>query len=499
MMRGLFEPHRQTLVALLSSHLPELAQRAAAAAAVKWLWVTIPLTVDDDWIAASLAQPSATDARFYWRDPASGRVAIAYGAAHQVHVDGSDRFGQAAGQWTRHQMDVYSADHRPPVWYGGFAFAAGERAGVWSAWPDGGLLLPRWLVQPGTDGAPGELSIAVAVSPGARVADIQDETLTQLAAFSCVVGPVNAAPARSGAHSEEDGKLSPALAQDEPDVAEQDGKEQAAWQAKVVQVRNEVRAGRFEKLVLARRYGARLRMGLKLVPAALTRLALRFPESYVFAAWQDDQCFLGASPERLIRLEENSVQVDCLAGSAPRGETRQADDDIGQRLLSSTKNGLEHSLVVRWTVVALQPVVQDLQVPDRPRLRKLANVQHLFTPLQGQLANGATVLDLVARLHPTPAVAGIPQSDALPTIRAVEDMDRGWYAGPVGWLNGAGDGEFAVAIRTALVSNTHVHLFAGGGIMGDSDPEAEWAETEWKMHPMRMALGLMEGGERSSR
>jgi isochorismate synthase len=190
----------------------------------------------------------------------------------------------------------------------------------------------------------------------------------------------------------------------------------------------------------------------------------------------------------LVRAAGGQVQVTCLAGSTARGATPEEDAQLGAALLASAKNRHEHAVVAAMLQEALAEQCVDVAMPAAPQLLKLPNVQHLYTPATARLAAGGRLLDLVARLHPTPAVGGTPRDAALAWIRAHEGLDRGWYAAPVGWLDAAGDGEFAVALRSGLVDGATAHLFAGCGIMGDSDPAAEVAESRLKLRAMLTAL-----------
>jgi isochorismate synthase len=162
---------------------------------------------------------------------------------------------------------------------------------------------------------------------------------------------------------------------------------------------------------------------------------------------------------------------------------------LGEQLLASAKDRHEHEVVVRTVVEALGPLCDQLDVGATPSLLKLGNVQHLYTPVTGHLCSACTLLNVVERLHPTPAVGGRPREAALALIREREGFDRGWYGGPVGWIDQRGEGEFAVAIRSALLHGTQATLFAGCGIVADSDPEREYAEAALKLKPMLSALG----------
>jgi isochorismate synthase len=220
----------------------------------------------------------------------------------------------------------------------------------------------------------------------------------------------------------------------------------------------------------------------------LRRLAAHYRGCYLFAIARGESCFLGATPEQLLRLRDGELHTMSLAGSIRRGETPAADDALGQSLLDSAKDRREQIVVTQAITEALGETCLSVRVAPEPKLLKLGNIQHLCTPITGQLASGYTIFDVIERLHPTPAVGGRPREAALQFIREHEQLDRGWYAGPVGWVNAAGEGEFAVALRSALLRGRTATLFAGCGIVADSDPEREYAESELKLKPMLSAL-----------
>jgi menaquinone-specific isochorismate synthase len=245
-----------------------------------------------------------------------------------------------------------------------------------------------------------------------------------------------------------------------------------------------IRRGMLTKLVAAR---AVTLAGRPDIATALRRLGEEQSHGVTFAVGAQEQCFLGSTPEWLVRLEQGTVRVSSLAGSAPRGATEAEDERLGRALLSDPKNLHEHALVLDTIRESLADL-PDLQAPDSPGLLKLPTVQHLYSPVSAR-ADGQTVLSLGARLHPTPAVAGLPRDAALAFLRQREGLDRGGYAGPVGWVDRHGEGELAVAIRSALVRPQDVTLFAGCGVVSGSQPENELQESRLKLLPMLRALG----------
>ncbi|TCT17527.1 isochorismate synthase [Melghiribacillus thermohalophilus] len=261
-----------------------------------------------------------------------------------------------------------------------------------------------------------------------------------------------------------------------------------AWKDLVKFATDEIKKGSFSKVVLARELRATYDQNVS--PASvLMNLVEEQHHSYIYAFESNGTCFVGASPERLVKVEDNCLLSTCLAGTAPRGGTVSEDEKIGQELLKDRKNLQEHAYVVDMIRQAVESCCDEVDIPDGPVLLPLKNLQHLYTPVRGKLKEGKTLLHVVKQLHPTPALGGEPRNEALHFIRQYERLNRGWYAGPVGWMDASGNGEFAVAIRSALLNGNQASLFAGCGIVRDSDPEEEFKETEIKLTPMLSALG----------
>jgi isochorismate synthase len=249
----------------------------------------------------------------------------------------------------------------------------------------------------------------------------------------------------------------------------------------------QIRDGAYEKVVLARYRDISTRNYYD-INRALDRLRTDYPGCYTFAIARQASIFLGASPEQLVQQDGKEVSAACLAGSIKRGETPEQDQQLANQLLSSAKDQHEHEVCARAIREALEPLCAEITMPEQPELLTFSNVHHLYTPVRGKLSNGSTLIDLVERLHPTPAVGGYPTRDAQAFIRENEGFDRGWYASPIGWLDAEGNGEFIVALRSAMISGQRARLFAGCGIVGESDPEQELAESDVKLRAMIAAL-----------
>jgi salicylate biosynthesis isochorismate synthase/menaquinone-specific isochorismate synthase len=250
-----------------------------------------------------------------------------------------------------------------------------------------------------------------------------------------------------------------------------------------------IRSGELDKVVLARE--VKVEAASAHDPAAVFG-ALRegFPSCFCFCVGTPEAAFLGASPELLVRRRGAGVATVALAGSTRRSADPAIDDHLAEQLMQSEKNRIEHRIVSQRIARKLAPRAVWVEAADEPEVIKVANIQHLATPVHAQLADPVSAVDLAALLHPTPAVGGEPDAKAQALIGELEDMDRGWYAAPVGWMDAAEDGEFCVALRSALLRDRTARLFAGGGIVGDSDPEAELAETELKLQAL---LPLVSG------
>lgn len=284
----------------------------------------------------------------------------------------------------------------------------------------------------------------------------------------------------------------PAALPDRPRATADRDAGRRAWDALVDNALAEMREGRAEKLVAARRIEVTASSPWSL-PRVLDDLAgASAPGCVRFAFQMGETAFVGATPERLVSRQGLDVAVDALAGSAPRGATPDEDHARARQLFESAKELREHALVVDGVRASLAPLCDRVDAPDGPAVRTLRNVHHLWTPIRARLRaeSPAHALSLVGALHPTPALGGSPRAAALTWIAAHESHPRGWYAGPVGWCDARGDGEFFVSIRSAALRGDRAWVYAGAGLVEGSDADAEWRETDAKMAVMRAALGV---------
>jgi isochorismate synthase len=265
--------------------------------------------------------------------------------------------------------------------------------------------------------------------------------------------------------------------------------EDGDWNAPFDQALGDIHQGRLDKVVLTRkvRYTTSRPLSWGRVLDALEQ---GHENCARFAVARSGFALLGVSPERLVSLDRGVVVADALAGTAPRGATPALDATLAARLKQDPKALQEHRIVVEQIQTALEPCCRGLLAPQAPEIMSLPTVHHLWSPVGGHLRNGSDLLELAQRLHPTPAVGGSPRTAALDWLRTHERQGRGWYTGAFGWLDAEGSGELSVVLRCGTVDGTAVDLFAGAGIVADSRPDQEYAETEWKLCTMRGALEL---------
>jgi menaquinone-specific isochorismate synthase len=250
-----------------------------------------------------------------------------------------------------------------------------------------------------------------------------------------------------------------------------------------------IRGGALAKIVLAREVlvEAPVAHDTGALYGALREL---FPSCFCFCVGTPEAAFVGASPELLVRRSGAVAATAALAGSARRSADPAVDDHLGEQLVRSVKDRHEHAIVARRIERTLRPHAVWVEAAEDPEVVRVANIQHLATPIRAQLSDPRSAIELAGLLHPTPALGGEPRDAALAAIPELEDMDRGWYGGPIGWMDAAEDGELCVGIRSALIRDRTAHLYAGGGIVADSDAAAELAETEVKLEAL---LPLLAG------
>jgi isochorismate synthase len=433
--------------------------------------VSVTAAVDlADPCAAIFASRLASDRWFCWEQPDRDFAVAGMGVAREASSRGARRFAEvaaAAGETGRDAI-VEGVRGVPagagPVWLGGFAFdPEGGGSATWSSFEPGSLFLPEVSVC--RRGDESFLTVNAIVGPGddaerrgaelaARLAGLRTEATLPL----LDPHPTARAEIRSA----------------RPPRAFEDAVEKATTR---------IATGEMQKVVLAREVIVSAAAAHDPAPI-FGAMREQFPACFCFCAGTPEAAFIGASPELLVRRSGAGVSTVALAGSTRRSSDPAVDDHLGERLMRSDKDRREHRIVAERIVRRLRPHAVWVEAESEPSIVKVANIQHLATPVIAQLAEPRSAIELAGMLHPTPAVGGEPWPEAQAALVELEAMDRGWYAAPVGWMDATEDGEFCVALRSALLRDRDAHLFAGVGVVAGSDPEAELAETEVKLQAM---------------
>ncbi len=349
------------------------------------------------------------------------------------------------------------------VWVGGFAFDSdGGGTSPWSSLAPASVVLPELSIcRSGEEGfvtvnaviRPGDDVDAAAAALEARLASLRDDALPLLDPH-----PTSRVEITSVRPPGE-------------------------FERMISAATERIGAGEMSKLVLAREVLAKASEAHD--PAAVFgALREQFGSCFCFCCGTPEAAFIGASPELLLRRSGASVSTVALAGSTRRSSDPAVDDHLGEQLLRSDKDRREHRIVAERIARTLRPHAVWVEAAPEPEIVKVANIQHMATPIVAQLAEPHSAVELAGILHPTPAVGGEPSAVATAAIAQMEQMDRGWYAGPVGWMDATEDGEFCVALRSALLRDREAHLYAGVGVVAGSEPAAELAETEIKLQAL---------------
>ncbi len=429
--------------------------------------LTVPYAGENDPLVLFSKSGQTAAKRWFWYRPRQGFWLVGRGTA--VEPTGTT-VGPTEAIKRRHaELLAMAVTEGPdgegsgPVFFGGFRYdPLTPPDPVWQGFPAASFTLPRFLFSH-SDGRR-RLTVNALVNGDSDVQALTESILFDLHGIET-------------AHS-----IMPA----QPALIETIEDSRDEWRRRVTAALKRIEAGSLSKVVLARR--RILKADSNFSPeAALACLSRAYPSCAVFAADSGDGVFLGASPEGLASVTGGRLSVACLASSAPRGTTPDEDAMYRHYLIEDGKERREHAAVVGMLADALRDVCRELRWPEEPQVMKLKNIQHLYTPFTGRLEPGVPILDIVKRLHPTPAVGGVPVAPALELIRELEG-DRGWYAAPVGWFDREGDGDFVVAIRSALLRDDTAYLYAGCGIVAGSEPDREYDETELKFQPLLAAL-----------
>ena len=452
----------------------------------RWIRIEVPIQALDPW---TLLPPLQEDGvrLMAWSAPSKNVTFVAVGAVSECRPKGPTRFDEARSWWESIAGEMTTVDengtltpHQTPACVAGFAFRNDhQRSDEWMAWGDGALCVPETMVW-STDTK--TVAVFTIDSHDKDVSQHLQTLRNQLHQWIRRAHPQNSRVANGQveAHGAVEGAWE-------------------AWRSRVESAQATMANGALRKVVLARSQAFTPGETNSFDPLA-TAWALRQRQTHsttFLVRRKDGQAFLGSSPETLVQLSEQRVTTVALAGTRRRGDTSAEEDEaLSAALLDSEKDRHEQELVAEAIVEALGHHVHDLEQTADPEVVRHPDVQHLRTEIQGRLANNATIFELVKQLHPTPAVGGLPRESALAWLDNHEQLDRGWYAGPIGWLSPKGEGEFVVAIRSVLMTGHMASAFAGCGLVLNSNPEDEWEESQVKLQTVRQGLAFQQRVDR---
>lgn len=400
------------------------------------------------------------------------KTIAAGGCLVEITAAGKDRFltvHQKIETLKKETLHFNAADNNDTGFniLGGFSFFDEIESSGWKGFKSASFTLPKQTI---VKNGKTTISISVKNKVGCLPQEVHQKVVNQLAAVLSdslkITVPI--------VESQEITQTSPV------DFSE--------WEGAIREVKSKINEGIFRKIVLARQLNISSKNKFDVV-SALSYFRKYYPNccSYLLRG-KETGTFLGCSPERLLAFENGYYQTEALAGSMLRGKTETEDLHLQNKLLNSSKNLEEQDLVLQDIEKSLLPLARDLEKAKKPLVKKFTNVHHLFSPIRFQVKNGVSPFQVLSELHPTPALGGYPQKEAVDYLAQNCLINRGWFGSPIGWFNTSGSGEFTVAIRCGLVGEYSAKLFAGCGILETSTAEEEWQESDIKFKPMLNAL-----------
>jgi len=406
------------------------------------------------------------DQFLYWEEPALGYSFIAFGSVYSIRNNGPDRVAGTEEQLNALTGKVISNEDAYelkslPLFVGSLKFAPNGNSELWKDYADSDWFVPQTILMK----TEGKYYLVTSIY------DYDPKNIFNARLTSELMEELNT----NGISEIKTPKIIDTNLSDE---AEFD-----IWKEMIENALDGIAKGDFHKIVLSRE----IKLTLEREPDLsnlLKQLVNRYPYCYVFAFRKRDSIFFGASPERLAKFSNGYVEADALAGSIPRGKTLEEDRKLEEELLHSVKNLNEQKAVVDFIAQSFSSFADDVEYESKPIIRKLPNIQHLWTPIKAKLRSKRPVFSFLKEVHPTPAICGTPWSAAMNTILSKEKHNRGLYTGTIGWFNFNDEGEFAVAIRSALMQKNNIYAFAGCGIVEGSDPVTEFEETKLKLRPI---------------
>lgn len=441
--------------------------------------VTIPYEKTDALaVLEILSKPG--EFQFYWEYP-DEKLAIAAGKSiKQLKAEGSNRFrnlSECISEQKNKIIELSDFNHSLSGvhFLGGFGFFDHKVKEGWEAFGASAFVIPEWTFI--RDGELSLLTLNLKLNEKVDADDAQSNVFSKLYNLNLTIQ--KSIRRKNGLFADTK----------QLDISIEDGKDELSeWVTNVNKAKGFIRSGSHNKVVLSRRL--KVKTSESIEPTKLVnQLRKEYPSCYSFLFRPDGKhSFVGSTPERLLSVRSKYILTEGLAGSISRGGTATQDTILERQLLNSKKDNEEHFYVVRSIIRRLEMFSDEINYPSKPGIKKFTNVQHLYTPVSAWMNADHDPFEILEKLHPTPAVGGSPSEKALELIPLLEQHERGWYAGPVGWITSKGRGEFVVAIRSGLIMEDSADFFAGCGIVEDSDPILEWEETKLKLIPMLSAI-----------
>ena len=463
----------------LYQYLLEVKQQCLPKKSLKILSISqeIPL-IDPLAVLQAIAKPDQL--HFYFEKPAQKEAIAAINAVDFIKIEGEDRFKKAQAFIQNCLTKTTSIGAFNLPFHGSHFFCSftffDQLNNSTSPFPSATIFLPRWQVA-----CRGNRAVVVAnteINPTSNIEKLTEELWQTFNIIKKIA---------IEKHTVTSNLLKLDIAP-RNNLFKKDIAEIEKLKSSILNILSLVESKKINKVVLAHALDVISPIHFHFI-ASLNHLRKRYPDCYIFSTSNGiGQNFIGASPERLINIHNQKLITDALAGSAPRGKTADEDAELANKLLTSEKERHEHQVVSDFIIQCLSKLGLSPEMSPTPQLLQLLNIQHLWTPIQANVPTGVHPLEIVAELHPTPAVAGTPREISQEQIRRYETFDRGLYAAPLGWVDHRGNSEFIVGIRSALIDGDRARLYAGAGIVAGSDPDKEVAEIQLKLQALLKAL-----------
>ena len=426
-------------------------------------FVSIVVEVDQQFPASIINRLNESNFRyFHWSQQSLDYCFTAIDSVFNISINGNNRLTKSSllikdfnlvTNWSQFQLNNI------PLFTGGIKFTQDQPDSIWNEYSDSDWFIPKFILL--SYEKKNFIVFNFSSSDNEKVVDLNLSVLEKLF-ISSIDYDNHLLEFISG------GSL------------ESEVHERVLWTNKVNEALDKIDKGLAQKIVLSREIIYKLEPNYSMV-SILNFLKSKFSRCYVFSYKKNGSVFLGASPERLAKLSGGWIEADALAGSIRRGKTTEEDNQLAQSLLTSQKNILEQKAVVDFIANSFNSFSDEVVFEPVPIIRKLENIQHLWTNIKAMLNSNYSIFELLKEIHPTPAICGAPWNNALQFIKELENHSRGLFSGVIGWFNFENEAEFAVAIRSALIRNDELHAYAGCGIVNGSDPLDEFEETKLKL------------------